>query len=643
MKQGLFNSKNYSFKNNEKTVLVFLLKLLFLLFLLKSYFYFYNSPVIEHAANPGGKKILTLLKWSFGNDALVLLLINTPFIILLAILSFFKHKRTAVMIVMAVFLVINISCMLLNLADVFYFHFHLQRADADLLYVLKYPFQKAFIKNPFSSAIALLIGIALFSWLFLVHKKLLFHYYEGRNFIVSSIVMSICCLYFFIGGTKKIIPTYPLVELNSSELQLVQNSFHTFFYSVYRKSEAIVHPYEYLPPAMAEKLMPINKPACVSSFDTEKKNIVLFIMESIPEDFFNANGKYKVSMPFLDSIVHKSIYFSNAFSYGHSSNKGIVSILTGIPTLTEIPLYHSNYAGMRISPVGTMLAADGYTSSFFIGDSYDDFGFAKCCNWLGIQHYYSKEEIQGHEKMESNTMGLHDEYVLGFMGKKIYEMKQPFLAVNYNTSTHFPNDLPENYKEKYPEQNNSRQMKSMSYYNECLQQFFKNASKQAWFGNTVFIFCSDHWMYPDASDLHSDIVQGFHIPIFIYDPARPQQKTVNNPVSQLDILNTILCIAGTRGPFLSYGNNLLDSVYESNRAVFSKENNNLYQAMDSSYVLGFNPVTGKAEFCYNYKTDISRSNNLVSTSNIMKDSLVIRMKAFLQTASYHYNKIGNLK
>jgi len=294
-------------------------------------------------------------------------------------------------------------------------------------------------------------------------------------------------------------------------------------------------------------------------------------------------------------------------------------------------------------PVGTRLAASGYTSSFFIGDNYDDYGFAQCCNWLGIKNYYSMESIPGNEKMESLTMGLDDKYVLDFMGNKINAMARPFFAINYNTSTHYPNELPKGYKEKYPEQNFSDQMKTMGYYNECLEKFFDNAKKQSWYSNTIFIFCSDHWMYPDTKPIAADIVQSFHIPIFIYDPAKPKQRIVNDLVSQLDILNTIFYIAGVKDNFISYGNNLLDSTLDQNRVVFSKENTNLYHVMDSSYVLGFSPVTGKAEFCYNYKTDPERSNNLISSNNPIVNSLTVKAKAFLQVASYHYNKVGVFK
>ena len=642
MKPALLNNTSYSFKKNEKAAAVFLLKLLILLFLLKTFFYYYNVPITGLTPDIHSNSIFTLLKWSVGYDALVLLFINTTFIALLSILSVFRRKKPAVMLVTTVFLIINFACVLLNLADIFYFHFHLQRADADLLYVIQHPLQKTLLQNPISTLIGLIIAMALFYLLYNLHKKLLDQYYEGKQFVVTSIIMLFCCLVFSVSGRKSIIPTYPLVELNGNELQFVQNSFHTFLYSVYRKDEAIVHPYNYLPVELSDKLMPVYKPA--GTADTLKKNIVLFIMESVPEDFFNESGKYKVVMPFLDSLVKAGTYFSNAFSFGRSSNKGITSILAGIPTLTEIPLYHSNYASMKITSVGHSLATRGYQSSFFIGDDFDDFGFAKCCNWLGIQHYYSKESITGYEGKDRHTMGLHDKYVLDFMGKKINEMQQPFFAINYNISTHFPNDLPKDYKEKYPVKNFSDQMKSMSYYNECLEKFFHEASQDPWFANTVFIFCSDHWMDPDARSLSNDVVQCFHIPILIYEPRNPQHKIISSPVSQFDILNTILYISGNKDSVISYGMNLQQDNLDQNRVVFSKQNSVLCQAFDSSYVLGFNSVTGKPEYCFNYKADLKRSNNLVKGPyNSKVDSLTIKMKAFLQTASYHYNKMGKYK
>jgi phosphoglycerol transferase MdoB-like AlkP superfamily enzyme len=250
------------------------------------------------------------------------------------------------------------------------------------------------------------------------------------------------------------------------------------------------------------------------------------------------------------------------------------------------------------------------------------------------------KDVPGNANMEKHAMGLHDAYVLDFMEDKITKMQQPFFTVNYNTSTHYPNELPKNYVEKYPAKNFSAQMKSMNYYNECLQQFFSKAALQPWFKNTVFIFCSDHWMFPDFDHPKVDIVDEFHIPIIIYNPADEQKKTVTDIVSQLDIMNTVLAYSANKNNFISYGNSLLQPA--KNGIAFSRETNILYQAIDSSYVLGFNVVSGKPEYCYNYKTDALKKDNLSkykSTPEI--DTLVLKMKAFLQTATTHYQNKQN--
>ena len=81
---------------------------------------------------------------------------------------------------------------------------------------------------------------------------------------------------------------------------------------------------------------------------------------------------------------------------------------------------------------------------------------------------------------------------------------------------------------------------------------------------------------------------------------------------------------------------------DSNRVVFAKANNILYQAFDSSYVLGFNIVQGNPEFCYNYIKDCERKFNLIdSVGNQDVHRLLQKMKSFLHTGyiQYEYKKV----
>ncbi len=625
-------SKQQGFK--QHSALQFLLKLLLLLCLLKTIFFVYNYSLGNGWAIHNFQQAWKVGKWSLLYDVFTILIINIPLLLLLMIAGKKLQRPAPSLLVAVVFAALNTLMIFLNTVDIFYYRFHLQRADADLMYVLRNPFDYGTVK-------VWLLLLAMVAFLLLTARyfyknifAIIFSDTPKRSLLFTSIAATLLLILFVATGVKKILPTYPLTQLQAVQLPLAQNSFHHFLYSLYRKSESSIPNKEYMSRSEQEKLFSIQK---INSPAGQPRNIVLFIMESVPAAFFDSSSPYKVAMPFLDSLVNKSTFYSNAFSFSYSSNKGITAMLAGLPTLTDIPLYHSGFTGIRRTSVGNTLALKGYQSAFFIGDNYDDFGFAKCCNWLGIQHYYSKTDIPGHKQMEKHSLGLHDEYVLDFMQQKIDGMQAPFLAIQYNISTHYPNDLPSGFKDRFPNINNTPQMKSMQYYNDCLQSFFKTAAMQSWYNNTVFIFCSDHWAQPHNKTIRIDEVESFRIPIFIFDPKIPAGRKDSSMVSQLDILNTMMYYGAVKDSFTSYGQNLADTSLPPNRTVFTKLNSAVYQAINNQYVLGFDAIDGKPLYLYDYKKDPAKKTNLLKVQPPKQAAaMILSMKAFLQTATKHY-------
>jgi phosphoglycerol transferase MdoB-like AlkP superfamily enzyme len=602
--------------------------------LLKCIFFFYNYSIFNGWSITELADGWLILKWSLLYDSLLIALVNLPLTLILFVAGKFLQYRLANLFVLSLFTLINTFIIFLNTIDIFYFRFHLQRADADLMYVLRNPFENSHFKVLIIILSALFFSGCIAWYIYKNIKKITQAARQGNHFALTNIFLILFISLFFLTGNKKVLPTYPLTELKAVQLPLVQNSFHSFIYSLYRRKEALIPMSHYMTAARQESLFKIHK---INNPVSAPKNIILFIMESVPREFFDSSSPYKVAMPFLDSLVNKSTSYSNAFSYSYNSNKGITAILAGIPTLTDIPLYHSNYTSIKRTSAGTVLAKNNYSSAFFIGDNYDDFGFAKCCNWLGIEQYYCMQDIPSYRQMEKHSMGLHDEYVLNFMQDKLEKMRQPFFAVQYNISTHYPNDIPKTFKDKYPAVNTTPPMKTMQYYNDCLQQFFSDAYNKPWFRNTVFIFCSDHWAQPHTNNIKIDMVESFRIPLFIYDPGKEKKMIVSSPVSQLDILNTILYYGGFKDSITSYGVNLFDIMLQDNRTVFCKVNSVVYQAINAEYLLGFDASEGKALYCYDYKKDPEKKINLLQqpiTAEV--NQILLQMKAFLQTASQHY-------
>lgn len=641
MKFKLLPSSGKAAWQNNKPFILFLLSLLFIHSVLKIIFYRYNHQLLFNAGETGVKATgnFQLIKWSLGTDLVTLLAINSVLLFALTACQWVSKKVSAWFII-PVFVLINSFAVILNLADIFYFHFHFQRANADLLYVLDHPLNRLMQQNLFL-ILTVIAGIIATVWLiWFLHKKLYRAFLNGKNCKLVSVLLLLTIVFVLLFNSrfeKILVPTYPLVQLNSKELPIVQNSFHTFVFSVFRNG-AGMQVNRYMTDAACDSILPIRKKLNSGKVPARKPNIILFIMESVPYDFFDPLSAYKVHMPFFDSLLQQSTFFSNAFCYDHQSTRGLTAMLAGIPTLSDIPVYHSAQINMPLTHIGSELKKLGYRSLFCIGDEYDNFGFAKCVNWLGIDKYYSKEDIPNHKDLPTHAMGLQDEYVLDFFLQEINREQKPFFAIQYNISTHYPYNIPGNFAKQTPAAYTAP-MKAMQYYDHSLQQFFNKAKNEAWFANTTFIFCSDHWMFPQGKPGTYTPVGAYRIPIIIYDPLVNTKKTINAPASQFDIAPTILVAAGYAGSIISYGNNLSDSSYPINNYVFSRSGNSLYQVTDSSYILGFNTVTNKAEFLYNYKEDVLLTQNLLADKNALfiANDLLLRIRAFLQKASTQYN------
>ncbi|MFN8244376.1 MAG: sulfatase-like hydrolase/transferase [Ferruginibacter sp.] len=622
---------------NNKPFLAFIAGLLLVLSVLKIAFYHYNYSFVLGSSYAGSwYRCWRLIGWSLQTDLLVLLLLNFPFWILLTTFQWISPRLNRYMVV-PLWVLLNAIVLLLNLADIFYFRFHFQRANADWLDVLQHPLAQL-MAQPWRVILGIMLGILLCliysGWL---TRKLWRGFVAGKRALVSGIVLCLLLLTaaLFPRPARQLLhPAHPLVALTSSELLVVQNSAHCFVYSLLRKGEEL-KPASYFTDAPTASLLPVKKLLPAGGLSSNKRNVMLFIMESIPYDFFDSSSSYKVTMPFLDSLLKKSTLFTNAFCFAHQSNKGITALLAAVPTLTDIPLYHSGYVNLPITHIGEALRSRQYRSFFCIGDDYDNFGFAKCSNWLGFDHYYCRQDIPGYTGLPSHPMGVQDAYVLDFVHQQINATASPFFGVFYNVSTHYPYTLPAGFQSEFPA-TYSAPMKSMRYYDYSLGKFFREARKEPWFENTVFIFCSDHWLVPDEQHVQFTAISGYHIPIILYDPQQPEGKKDDRLCSQFDIMGTVLSYAGYRDSIISYGGSLTAA---PSSCIFSRANASLYHVADSNYILGFNSTTGKPEFLYAYRQDRRLEHNLLqepaaAPEAARLDSLV---KIFLQQATAQYN------
>jgi phosphoglycerol transferase MdoB-like AlkP superfamily enzyme len=597
--------------------------------ILRVIFYFFNRPLFTFASTD---TFLYFIKAAILSDANSILPITFLFGFLYA-LSFYKFISKTIFWLTVVYFSLALC---LNFLDVFYFSFTNQKANADLLYAVNSPLQKLQKINPLYT-IACSLVLLLFIWFskYWVAKSAK-KITQTPRYIIAITAALILAGYGFCFNIKRfklILPYYGLTNLSADAVVVAQNSMHTFAASLIRGGQALPNA-NYFSQQVADSIF-LNQVKVAPANLLPQKNIVLFIMESVPYDFFDSTSTYKVAMPFFDTLVKKATFFTNAFCYTHISNKGIVATLAGMPTLTEIPLYHTSYINMPLPKVGKILQQKNYTSFFCIGDGYDDFGFAKCTNMLGFNNYYCRNDLPNEKQLPSHSMGVHDEFVLDFMYQKINQIKTPFFATNFNISTHYYYDLPKTFSQNFPA-NYTAAMRAMAYYDKCVADFFKKAKTQPWFNNTIFIFTPDHWMYPNDKKMQQHVVNNYRVPIIIYDPSAAQQKIETQVTSPFGIVPTILSLANCNTTINCFGNNLLNAKQPGFAVTKIKEQ--WYQIVDSTCALGFNASTQKSIYLYDYKKDTNATKNIIGLAEYQtkKQFLENKIKAFLQQAVKQY-------
>lgn len=606
-----------------KTVLKLVLLLLGIYLLLRILFQLLYYPSISFSEE------LKVLYWGLRLDFAAIVYTNILFFIFYFLPGPFLpavwQKRLGVLI----FLLINLPFIALNLIDLIYYQFNLRRSTVDLFYVFAdsvHSFGALFRQYWYVVISFILIAIAL-AW---VVKRII---YRNNEVVKEKRIWRWALPILFIGfclvvargwGRRPIVPSTALLHVEASKQPLVNNSTLNILYSWLRFSTRIEKK-NYFPPAVLDTIYTIRR-QYPQQQGLDRRNIVIFLLESFNENFFTP-GPGRTKTPFFDSLMEKSTVCVNAYANGHESSKGSMAVLGSIPSFPDEPLFISNYNAVKMKGIGSILKEEGYDTNFFLGAEYDHFNFAKLCRMIGIENYYSKDTYN-HPGHDDGNWGIYDEYFFSYFAAITAQKKTPFFSVLYNISSHPPFTIPENEKTQFTIAGQSAQQNSITYVDDCFRRLFEKIKNQAWFSNTLFVFCSDHTLLKDVYD-KSYQYKAYHIPLFIYDPSRPQQAIINRTVQQLDIVPSVLDRIHYSKPFMSFGNSIFRPDGESKHFSICRIGEH-YQLTDSATITGYDSHAEKVIYHYQFKTDSLLAHNLVNTGDpsiLQKERLI---RAILQ-------------
>ncbi len=261
-------------------------------------------------------------------------------------------------------------------------------------------------------------------------------------------------------------------------------------------------------------------------------------------------------------------------------------------------------------------------------------GFDAMAKQLGYEDYFGRESY-GNDDDFDGKWGIWDEPFLQFIAKKANTFREPFFITEFTTSSHEPYKVPEQYEARFPNKE-CPYYKVMPYTDYALEQFFKTASKEPWYENTLFVITADHSVFPHLKEYKTSL-GAYSIPFIFFDPRGELiGADTTTVVQQADFLPTIMDLVGIETPTITFGHNMF-SKNEEHFAINTM--NEAFQIVRGDYALQFDGT--KVLALFNYKEDPFLKKNLKGQGLETEAELTKLIQAFLQELSerLHQDKL----
>ena len=405
------------------------------------------------------------------------------------------------------------------------------------------------------------------------------------------------------------------------DVPLVLNTTFSIYKTIERKGVTKLHFFDD-EQAMEQIYTPVHQPADSAMFNN--MNVMLIILESFGKEhwgFYNPHldeGNYKGYTPFLDSLASQSLTFQYSYCNGGKSIDALASTLAGIPAIPE-PFVLSPHFDNKIRALPQLLKEKGYETAFFSGQPNGAMGFTAFCRLMGFEKSFEKNEY-GNNADYDGIWGIWDEEFLQFTAKTMTTLQEPFLTTVFTVSSHHPFKVPARYINVFEEGLHPIH-KCIRYTDDAMERFFKTASEQPWYDNTLFVIVADH----TNGQVHTEyktLPEMFAVPVIFYKPDGSLKDYRQDISQQLDVMPTVLGFLGYELPFLSFG---FDVNKTADRFAINYTNGTC-QLYTDKYVLQFDGQ--KSTGLYEIRSDMS--NNLEGKLPDVQNELEMKAKAFLQ-------------
>ncbi len=298
--------------------------------------------------------------------------------------------------------------------------------------------------------------------------------------------------------------------------------------------------------------------------EVKNYNVVIVLMESFMGDTVGALGGSPDLTSNYNKLAEEGVLFTNFFSNGNRSNRGILSVLTGFPSQYGKSILKKPVGQKPFVSLAQILKERGYSAHFMYGGDIEFDNMKGFFETNGITNFVSRDNFP--KKERTIKWGVPDDKLFDRAAEYLGTLKQPFFFEVFTLSNHAPFDIDENFKEfteeDYPDYERYNAFKFADY---SIGRFVNAVKDKEWAKNTIFVFVADHGenrRKPIEIDWKK-----FSNPLVIWTPGgQLKHEIIDKAGSQLDLLPTIMGLLGGDYIHSAWGKDLLS---EENKDGFA--------------------------------------------------------------------------
>ncbi len=543
-----------------------------------------------------------------------------------------KFKNLSLKIADVTYLVGIIAFTIPEWIDLIYFPFTKKRMGAEVFFLNEdLKLQIPHYLSKYWYFLLLLVLIVFLFWRFIkwINNKFNFGFSSSilKKVVVLFIMLPLlfCCI-------RASFSIRPLTTKRASKYvnpELVPLAINTFHQLLSTSDTKTIFKLSYFNDVTAENIFPTYRNYYNPKEKKSKPNIVIIIVESLGKEYMQQSSNLSYT-PFLDSLFKKSLTFKYAFASGQRSIDAIPAILGGIPALMNEAYITSAYQANPVKSIGYYLRKMNYDCNFYHGGANGTMSFDDFISISDYGNYFGKNEYAGAVGDDDGNWGICDQPYLQYFLKQCNKSKQPFCNTVFTLSSHHPFELPNQFKNKFPD-GTLPIHKTIAYADFALKEYFKNAASFDWYNNTWFIITGDHTSLSDNAKFQNPRGD-YEVPIALFHPKFGYQLIDSTTIAQhIDILPTVLHLTNYKKPFNAFGKSLISKNIKNAIAIHYKDD--IFQLFNSDYMYRFDGEKGIG--LYNFKKDTFMNNNIFNSINTT--NLELKTKAILQ----HYNRFLN--